>query len=106
MLNVLHHNFFVERTTPGTGEILTNFLCNDLTIAVSGNATGLDATVYGKLGDSWYPLGLVSMTDFATLEKIEENGLYGVAGITGVESIKVVLNTISSGNVTMVGRLM
>ncbi len=106
MLNVLQHNFFEDQETTGEGEILTNDLCNDLTIAVSGTAVGLEATVFGKLGDGWYELGLVNLTDLSVYNTIEANGLFAVGGIIGVEAIKVVINAISSGKVTIVGRLM
>ncbi len=106
MLNILQHNFFEEATAAGTGEILDNNLCTDLTIAVSGTPAGLDATVYGKLGDSWYSLGLVNLSDMTVTNKIEGAGLFAVGGVTGVEQIKVVITAIASGKVTIIGRLM
>lgn len=106
MLNVLQHNFFVDAEATGTGEILDNNLCTDLTIAVSGTAEGLEAKAYGKLGADWYQLGLVNLTDLTVCDKIEANGLFAVGGVTGVESIKVVISAITSGKATIVGRLM
>ena len=106
MLEVLQHNFFTEAEAAGDGRALENFLCDDLTIAVSGTFTGLAAKVYGKLGEDWYELGLLNCTSLEVTDTIEDVGMFKVGAVSGCEEVKVTISAITSGKVTIIGRLL
>lgn len=101
--------FFREKDEAGESNVLKNFNKGSmLTLGVGGDATAMQLRVKGIVDDSseadWVDLGLINTATFAISTDIVSNGIYNV-GCSGVSKIKVVIDSISGGDVTVVGKL-
>lgn len=105
MLQIIQFNFLTEAEAATTGEEMANEQGGILTLAVSGTFEGANVSVQGQLGGEWYNVAVVKLSDLTTAEAITAAGSYSVAGVEGFEKIRTNLTEITSGSVTIIGRL-
>ena len=97
--------FFKEVEAAGESEPFVNHCCSDGTIEFKGTATSFSAEIQGcvdREGEvQWTTLSVVNLSDFSTTSSITGKGIYSVSAM-GV-SIRIKINSISGGNLTVTG---
>lgn len=96
--------FLENATTATTGEEMPNTNNTILVVSVEGTFSGA-ITFEGFLGNVWHPLAAVSLGDLGLVYTVTEEGAYTVASPVGFDKIRANLKTISSGSVTVIGRV-
>ena len=96
--------FLSEAGSATTGNVLKNIHGDNLTLGVSGTFAGR-ITVQGKQGGVWYDLTVANLVTLDTSTEIISPGSYAVVQPQGFTSIRCNLTVISSGSVTVTGRL-
>lgn len=97
--------FFKGTEVAGESDVFRNHCYTEGTIEFKGTATSFSAEIQGCLdtkdNPNWVTLGVVNLSDFSTATDIEANGLYSIS-VVGV-SVRVKINSISGGNLTVTG---
>lgn len=90
-----------------TSNTLVNVSCDVLSLQASGTFTSCTVKVQGKTdaenGD-WADLSLMDVSTLSVVEKITNKDIYE-APVEGLSQIRVVVETVSGGNVNVFGML-
>ena len=109
-MNVTQDGLFLN--TAAAGESDTVFLQTEdsLTLNVQGDAACVSARgrgrnrVQGVEVPVWQSLAAIQMADFTVVQSITKPGIYAVA-LTGLQGVKVVLDGVCGGEVSIFGRM-
>lgn len=104
MIVLDNFTFLSDASSAAQGNELKNIHGESLTLAVDGTFTGT-INVKGRQNDVWYDLQTVSLDDLTVYGSITSGGIYKVIGVDGFDRIRCDLAAISSGSVTVTGRL-
>lgn len=100
--------FFKEVTTTGESDKFTSHCYTDGSIEFKGTATSFSAEIQGCIDTettpNWITLCVVDESNFNTLTAISAKGIYSFNAMG--KSIRVKLNSISGGNLTVVGKFL
>lgn len=80
---------------------------SQLLLQVTGSGVGVSLKVYGLIDnekDVFFELASINLKDFSTNNAITSNGIYAI-GIDGISRIKVKVESITSGNVNVFGKV-
>lgn len=107
-MNIIENFLFLdEEEHATTSNIFACLHYTDGTIEVKGNAAGFSISVEGCLDQNnpeWTELAVVDENSYEILSEITENGLYSFNAMG--KMIRVKLNSISSGKVTVFGKFL
>lgn len=107
MITLNSFSFFKDRKTIGDSEILSNpNMGSSLILQINGSHIGGSLSVMGTIenNENWNKLAIIDMSTFQMVNNINKNGIYTIA-MDGVAKVKVVLNGITSGNISVFGKL-
>lgn len=100
--------FFKEVTSAGESDAFCSHCYTDGTIEFKGTATSFSAEIQACIdiesAENWVTLCVVDESNFNTLNTISAKGLYSFNAMG--KSIRVKLNSISGGNLTVVGKFL
>lgn len=100
--------FFRGATAAGESDIFRSHCYTDATIEIKGTASSFSVSVEACLDteetESWTTLCVVNEGDFSTLTDLTAKGLYSFS-VMG-KSIRIKINSISGGNLTIVGKFL
>lgn len=104
--------FFDKATAGGESAVVSLQTEGSMTMEISGDATAVSAIVMGQVyqpedgGDGgWHGIAAVNQKDFSiSSATIGAAGIYTVS-VSGLKRLKVVLNSVTGGSVTVYGRL-
>jgi hypothetical protein len=80
---------------------------NQLILQVSGNGAEFSISVLGKVdneNEDYTKLAVINAKDYDMLQSISSNGIY-VVGIDGISKVKLSIDSITSGNVNVYGKV-
>ena len=106
-MNILNSKlFFNQAITTGTSEVLGNVRGDLLVIEVYGTATTIDLNVQGVVDANNTTFSDISWkkSDGTIGTDVVAKGVY-IINVSGLSKIKVVVNTVTGGNVTVFGKL-
>ena len=107
IINIINNYlFFDSATTAISSDVVDNVRGDLLVVEVHGTATALDINVQGliDINNTAYSDISWKMSDGTTGTDITAKGIY-LINISGVSKIKIAINSISGGNVTIFGKL-
>ena len=87
-----------------TGEVLKNACNTELAVSVEGTFTAT-VKMQGHLGNEWHDLSVVDLGSMELASTITSTGAYTVVCPVAFDEIRANLTTISSGSVTVIGRV-
>lgn len=100
--------FEVFKNVSQAGEFETSTVGGEnLTVQVSGSATGVALTIYGQvdfMSTDWTPVSCVNLTTLEFNNSITAKGLY-ILPITGLARIKFALTSVSGGEISVFSRI-
>lgn len=100
--------FEVFKNASQAGEFETSTVGGEnLTVQVSGSATGVALTIYGQvdfMSTDWTPVSCVNLTTLEFNNSITAKGLY-ILPITGLARIKFALTSVSGGEISVFSRI-
>ena len=107
-MNILNNFYFFNTiTTSGTSETLSNIRGDSLILESYGTATAFSFKVQGIVDSnntsSWTDLGFYTSTGTTGIN-ITTSGIYNIP-INGIGKIRIVLASISGGNLTVFGKV-
>jgi len=100
--------FFKDATVAGESDKWLNTMCSAGSIEIKGTATSFSLEIQGAVDDEdpnnieWATLCVINANDLSTVNNITSKGIYSV-DVSG-KSIRVKINSISGGNLTIVGK--
>lgn len=109
-MNVTQDELFLNTTAAAESDTVFLQTEDSLTLNVQGDAASFSARVLGMNrvqgveNPVWQPLAAIHMADFTVVQSITKPGIYAVA-LSGLQGVKVVLDTVSGGKVTVFGRM-
>lgn len=109
-MNVTQDILFLSTGAAQESSVVSLQTEDSLTLNVSGDGVSFAARVLGMNripGEEetvWQPLAAIHMQDLTAGESITKTGVYAVA-LTGLQGVKVVLDSVSGGDVTIFGRM-
>ena len=106
MVVVNNFYFLKDAGAAQISAVTKNMTGENLTIQVDGDGSGFSLKLLGcsdMASESYYDLTGLS-TSFETLQTITTNGIYSF-GVEGIAKLKVQLTSITSGSVTVFGKL-
>ena len=96
-----------EKATTG-GELITgNTKGSTLTLQVFGSASAVNLQVFGQVdskSEAWAVLSAINASTLDVGTSITQKGIY-VLSVNGCARIKVQLNSVSGGEITVYGRI-
>lgn len=105
MNHIQGFSFFRDATAAGESEVFVSHIYTDATIEVKGTATSLSLEIQGCIDrestKSWTTLCVVDESDLSSKSTITGSGLYSFSAMG--KAIRVKINSISGGNVTVTG---
>lgn len=83
-----------------------NSIADVLDIQVSGTFTSADIIIEGKsdLNADYVALKVIDLAQLKAVSNITSTGIFEL-GITGLQVIRIKINSVAGGNVTVVGRI-
>lgn len=99
--------FFKEATQAGTSNTLGNTNGDSLSLQVGGTFSSATLVVQGRADfeGSFFTMSVLNVGTVGVSASITAPGIYSVIGIEGVQQIRVVIQSVSGGNVSVFGRL-
>lgn len=99
--------FFDAVSTSTESNVLINQSSSQLVLQVEGAATAFSISVVGIVDsetEEYETLAVINNSDFSVSNEITNKGIYTI-GTDGIVKIKLILNSISGGDITAFGRL-
>jgi hypothetical protein len=106
MVTVNSFYFLKNASAKIESEVTYNSVSENLTLQVDGNGAGISIKVLGcsdMASDSYYEISGISGS-LEQVDAISENGIYQF-NISGISKVKISLASISSGSVTVFGKM-
>lgn len=99
--------FARDASQPYTSETIQNSKYDTLTIQVSGDFTSAKIALQGKTDNSasFSTISVVNLETCIPTSRINTKGLYQAFGIEGVSEIRMIVQSVEGGSVTVYGRL-
>lgn len=97
-----------EASATTQSNIISNAKGENLTLSVSGNATGLAISLWGVVDaanlDNFYKISGINLGDFSVVTDIGANGVYQFS-IEGLSKLYIAITAITGGTVTAFARI-
>ena len=101
-------SFFKGMDEPGVSNRFVNTMSADGSIEIKGTATAFSLEIQGAADDEdennieWHTLCAINESDLSVVSEIDAKGIYSVDTLG--KSIRVKINSISGGNLTVFGK--
>lgn len=100
--------FFENASTSVISNELINKMQSDTLICeVSGNSVGLSLEFqvnFNREDTNWITVSVIKRDSYEIVSSVVENGIYDL-NIVGISSMRVKINGVTSGTVTVVGKI-
>lgn len=106
MMDLSTKKFIEGATSAITSEVFDNYKGDNITLQASGTATSFSAKLQGKadINADWVDVALINLKDLTVSSAISTTDIYQ-GSLTGVTQIRISLNAISGGPLTIFGRV-
>ena len=106
MMN-LNETIFINNESSATiSEVFDNYKGDSITLQASGTASAFSAKLQGKadINADWVDVALINLKDLTVSSDVTTTDIYQGA-LTGLTQVRVNLESVSGGNVTIFGRV-
>ena len=106
MMN-LNETIFIDKASSATiSEVFDNYKGDSIALQASGTTSAFSAKLQGKadINADWVDVAVINLKDLTVSSTISSTDIYQ-GSLSGITQIRVNLESVSGGNVTIFGRI-